>query len=53
MLKVPKIKIPVLIIEGEEDKLLPKLDSIEMYHQIKNASQFKADIASLGVEIEN
>ncbi len=30
-----KIRIPVLIIEGEEDKLLPILDSVEMYQEIK------------------
>tara|TARA_Y100000034_G_C6886791_1_gene407261 strand:+ start:1343 stop:2188 length:846 start_codon:yes stop_codon:yes gene_type:complete len=34
---LPKIKTPVLIIEGEEDKLLPKIDSMEMYHEIKGA----------------
>ena len=32
---LPRIKIPTLIIEGEEDKLLPKIDSMEMYHEIK------------------
>jgi pimeloyl-ACP methyl ester carboxylesterase len=32
-----KISIPVLIIEGGRDKLLPKIDSIELYGEIKSA----------------
>ena len=32
-----KITVPVLIIEGSIDKLLPKIDSIKLYHKIKNA----------------
>ena len=32
-----KINVPVLILEGDEDKLLPKIDSIQLYHEIKNA----------------
>lgn len=32
-----KIAVPVLIIEGNKDNLLPKIDSIELYHEIKNA----------------
>jgi len=32
-----KINVPVLILEGGKDKLLPKIDSIELYHEIKSA----------------
>ena len=32
-----KINVPVLILEGNEDKLLPTIDSIELYHEIKGA----------------
>lgn len=32
-----KINVPVLIIEGSKDKLLPKIDSIQLYREIKSA----------------
>ena len=32
-----KIKIPVLILEGANDKLLPEIDSFEMYEEIRGA----------------
>ena len=31
------IHVPVLIIEGNEDSILPKIDSVEMFHHIKGA----------------
>lgn len=31
-----KISIPVLIIEGSEDKMLPEIDSFEMFEEIKS-----------------
>jgi len=34
---LPTIKVPVLIIEGAQDKLLPKIDSLELYEEIKDA----------------
>lgn len=34
---LPEIDIPVLIIEGAEDKVLPKLDSIELYDEISSS----------------
>lgn len=32
-----KINIPVLVIEGEDDKILPILDSLDLYHEIKDS----------------
>ena len=32
-----KIHVPVLIIEGSEDSILPRIDSVEMFHHIKGA----------------
>ena len=32
-----KIDVPVLIIEGDKDKLLPKIDALGLYYEIKDA----------------
>jgi len=32
-----KMSIPVLVIEGEKDRILPEIDSFEIYEQIKKA----------------
>jgi len=48
-----KINVPVLIIEGTNDKILPEIDSIEMFNQIKDAEIHYVHKGKHFVNIEN
>ena len=50
---LPKIKSPVLIIEGEKDKILPQADSIEMHKLIRDAEIVVIPEGKHGVNIQN